>query len=221
MLYTGTMMAFPVANAELMLPGPAGGLQVLVEFPQEPAASAAIAVICHPHPPDGGSMHNKVVSTLAKAFTDSGYIAVRFNFRGVGSSAGSYDQGRGELADCRAIIDWVLAQRPQSSLALAGFSFGAWVALKAAEFHAPALMVSIAPPVGFRDFGDIRHPQCPWLAVQGEADEIVPSAGVLAWLHAQAPVPEIVAMPETSHFFHGKLVPLREQVKRFLQALPS
>ncbi|MEY3516613.1 MAG: hypothetical protein RIS67_830 [Pseudomonadota bacterium] len=220
MLYTGMMMAFPVANAEVMLPGPAGGLQVLVEFPQAHVEAAPVAVICHPHPPDGGSMHNKVVSTLAKAFTDSGYIAVRFNFRGVGASGGGYDHGVGELADCRAVIDWVLAQRPQSPLALAGFSFGAWVALKAAEFYSPARMVSIAPPVGFRDFGDVRPPSCPWLAVQGEADEIVPPAGVLAWLHAQSPAPEVIAMPETSHFFHGKLVPLREHVKRFLQALP-
>ncbi|WP_395771276.1 alpha/beta hydrolase [Arenimonas sp.] len=212
-------MAFPVANAEVLLPGPAGGLQTLVEFPQVHTETTPVAVICHPHPPDGGSMHNKVVSTLAKAFTEGGYIAVRFNFRGVGISGGGYDQGRGELADCRAVIDWVQAQRPQSPLALAGFSFGAWVALNAAAFYSPVQMVSIAPPVGFRDFSEIRHPRCPWLAVQGEADEIVPAAGVLEWLKAQTPPPEIVAMPETSHFFHGQLVPLREHVKHFLQAL--
>jgi alpha/beta superfamily hydrolase len=104
---------------------------------------------------------------------------------------------------------------------LAGFSFGAWVALKAAESYSPAVMVSIAPPVGFRDFGDVQAPRCPWLAIQGEADEIVPSAGVLAWLQAQHPTPEIVSMPGTSHFFHGQLVPLREHIKHFLQALPS
>lgn len=221
MLYTGMMMAFPVSNAEISIPGPVGKIQALAEFPWVHDVATPLAIICHPHPPDGGSMHNKVVSTLAKAFTESGYIAVRFNFRGVGASEGVYDHGRGELADCRAVIDWALNQRPQSALALAGFSFGAWVALKAAEFHPPLLMVSIAPPVGFRDFGDVRHPHCPWLAVQGEADEIVPAAGVLAWLRAQVPAPELVCMPETSHFFHGKLVPLREHVKHFLQTLPS
>lgn len=214
-------MAFPVANAEISLPGPVGTLQAYVEFPSTHDAATPIAVICHPHPPDGGSMHNKVVSTLAKAFTDCGYIALRFNFRGVGTSEGSYDQGRGELADCHAVIDWAIARRPPSALALAGFSFGAWVALKAAEPYSPALMVSIAPPVGFRDFGDIQAPRCPWLAVQGEADEIVLSAGVLAWLQAQHPTPEIVLMPGTSHFFHGQLVPLREHVKHFLQTLSS
>ena len=214
-------MAFPVANAEFNLPGPAGKIQASAEFPSTHDVATPLAVICHPHPPDGGSMHNKVVSTLAKAFTDCGYIALRFNFRGVGASEGTYDHGRGELADCRAVIDWARSQRPQSALALAGFSFGAWVALKAAEFHSPLLMVSIAPPVGFRDFSDVRHPQRPWLAVQGEADEIVPAAGVLDWLRSQVPVPAIVSMPETGHFFHGKLVPLREHVKHFLQALPS
>ena len=214
-------MAFPVANAEISLPGPAGALQAYAEFPSTHDAATPIAVICHPHPPDGGSMHNKVVSTIAKAFNDCGYIALRFNFRGVGSSEGSYDQGRGELADCRAVIDWTIARRPQSTLALAGFSFGAWVALKAAESYSSAVMVSIAPPVGFRDFGDVQAPRCPWLAIQGEADEIVPLAGVLAWLQAQHPTPEIVSMPGTSHFFHGQLVPLREHIKHFLQAIPS
>ena len=214
-------MVFPATNAEFEVAGSAGRIQALAEFPSLHRDETAIAVICHPHPPDGGSMHNKVVSTLARAFTDNGYIAVRFNFRGVGSSQGSYDHGRGELADCLAVIARVKQQRPQAKIALAGFSFGAWVALKAAEQHPPLLMVSIAPPVGFRDFSDVRHPRCPWLAVQGDADEIVPAAGVMAWLNAQMPSPEIIAMPETSHFFHGKLVPLREHVKRFLQAQPS
>lgn len=214
-------MVFPVANAEIDLPGPAGRIQAYIEFPPAHDAATPLAVICHPHPPDGGTMHNKVVSTLAKAFTESGYIALRFNFRGVGDSEGRYDHGRGELEDGDAVIAWLKTQRPQSALALAGFSFGAWVALKLAERYPPALMVSIAPPVGFRDFSDVRHPGCAWLAVQGEADEIVPAAGVLAWLQAQAPVPEIVCMPETSHFFHGRLVPLRDHVRRFLQALPS
>lgn len=214
-------MAFPVANAEILLPGPVGKIQAYAEFPLVHDEATPLAVLCHPHPPDGGSMHNKVVSTLAKAFTESGFIALRFNFRGVGASEGVYDQGKGELADCRAVIDWAQGQRSQSGLALAGFSFGAWVALKAAEFYSPAVMISIAPPVGFRDFADVHPPRCPWLAIQGEADEIVSSAGVLAWLRVQVPAPVIVSMPETSHFFHGKLVPLREHVKHFLQALPS
>jgi alpha/beta superfamily hydrolase len=214
------MIPFPEHSTELLLPGPAGNLQMLLDFPVQASAETALAVLCHPHPPDGGSMTNKVVSTLAKAFVDCGYIALRFNFRGVGRSEGTYDAGPGEQDDCRAVIDWVKRTRPNVPMALAGFSFGSWVALKVAERESPLLMVSIAPPVGFRDFSDVRPPDCPWLAIQGEADEIVDAESVRRWLNAQTPLPEIVMMPDTGHFFHGKLLPLREHVKAFLQANP-
>jgi alpha/beta superfamily hydrolase len=215
------MISFPTHNTELLLPGPAGNLQAMLEFPAVAGTQTPVAVICHPHPPDGGSMTNKVVSTLAKAFVDCGYIALRFNFRGVGQSEGVYDSGPGELKDCLAVIAWLKKARLNTSMALAGFSFGSWVALKAAERELPCLMISIAPPVGFRDFSDVRPPNCPWLAIQGEADEIVDAESVRRWLNAQIPMPEIIMMPDTSHFFHGKLLPLREHVKAFLQANPS
>ncbi len=189
----------------------------MLEFPEFAGTESPVAVICHPHPPDGGSMTNKVVSTLAKAFVDCGYIALRFNFRGVGQSEGAYDNGSGELDDCLAVIAWLKKARLNVTIALAGFSFGSWVALKAAEREVPCLMISIAPPVGFRDFSDVRPQNCPWLAIQGEADEIVDAKGVLRWLSAQTPMPEIIMMPDTSHFFHGKLLPLREHVKSFLR----
>lgn len=217
------MIPFPAHNAELLLPGAVGSLQAVLDFPPQATARSPIAVICHPHPPDGGSLGNKVVSTLAKAFNDNGYIALRFNFRGVGASEGAYDGGSGELADCLAVLDWVRAEAPERPLALAGFSFGAWVALLAAVRLPvpPRCMVSVAPPVGFRDFTDVPHPRCPWLAVQGETDEIVDAAAVLAWLEARQPRPDIVAMPDTGHFFHGRLLPLRSQVAAFLSALPA
>lgn len=217
------MPQLPKNNQELMLPGPAGKLQALLEFPAIHGEQTPVVVICHPHPPDGGSLTNKVVSTLAKAFNDCGHIALRFNFRGVGASEGEYDGGPGELADCLAVLDWVRATAPGRPLALAGFSFGAWVALLAAARlpEPPRCMVSIAPPVGFRDFSEVPHPRCPWLAVQGEADEIVDSAGVLAWLETRQPRPDIVPMPDTGHFFHGKLLPLRAQVTAFVSALPT
>lgn len=211
------LMDFPEHNTLLTLPGPAGNLEAMLEFPAHVHAGTPVAVICHPHPPDGGTMHNKVVSTLAKAFTESGYIGLRFNFRGVGHSEGAYDHGIGEQADCLAVLDWLKHARPQAPLALAGFSFGAWVALKVGDRVPPMLMVSIAPPVGFRDFSDIKRPDCPWLAVQGRKDEIVDAGTVLDWLERQVPRPDIVAMEQAGHFFHGQLVPLRTHVKTFLQ----
>lgn len=210
-------MAFPEQNATFLMPGSAGNLEAMIEFPLAVSEHTPVVVICHPHPPDGGTMHNKVVTTLAKAFVESGYISMRFNFRGVGQSQGHYDHGIGELADCLAVLKLVQKHRALAPLALAGFSFGAWVALKASEQILPILMVSIAPPVGFRDFSEIANPLCPWLAVQGLQDEVVDANTVIDWLESQNPRPEISAMPETSHFFHGKLLPLREQVKAFLQ----
>ncbi len=100
-------MDFPEHNTRLTLQGPAGNLEAQLEFPALAHANSPVAVICHPHPPDGGSMNNKVVSTLAKAFTESGYISLRFNFRGVGHSEGGYDHGIGEQADCLAVLDWL------------------------------------------------------------------------------------------------------------------
>ena len=210
-------MDFPRHNARLMLQGPAGQLEAQIEFPELPRPDSPAAIICHPHPPDGGTMQNKVVTTLAKAFTESGYISLRFNFRGVGHSEGSYDHGAGELADCLAVMDWLRQARPEASVALAGFSFGAWVALKAGAVAAPKLMVSIAPPVGFRDFSAITRPACPWLAVQGMQDEVVDAGSILAWLDQEPPRPETVVMEQAGHFFHGQLVPLRAHVRAFLQ----
>ncbi len=215
------MMDIPEHNTPFLLDGPAGAIEAMLERPAAMQADTPMAVICHPHPPDGGTMHNKVVSTLAKAFVESGYVSIRFNFRGVGQSQGRYDQGIGELADCLAVLKWARQIFPSAPLALAGFSFGAWVALKASEQITPVLMVSVAPPVGFRDFSDVVNPSCPWLAVQGLQDEIVDAGTVIAWLEQQTPRPEIHAMPETGHFFHGKLLPLREQVKAFLQGHPG
>ena len=210
------MMDFPETNTVLLLPGPAGKIEAMLELPAQFNAQTPIVLICHPHPPDGGTMNNKVVTTLAKAFIDLGFISLRFNFRGVGQSEGDYNHGNGELLDCLALIKCLQQMRPNAELALAGFSFGAWVALKASESMTPKFMVSVAPPVGFRDFSDVMPPNCPWLAIQGMADEVVNAETVLAWLQQQTPAPEIIKMENTSHFFHGKLVPLRTYVSEFL-----
>jgi uncharacterized protein len=210
--------AFPAQSATLQLDGPAGALEVAVDRGDAPALPA-IAIVCHPLPTEGGSMHNKVVTMTARALRELGLDTVRFNFRGVGASAGSFDNGEGEGDDLRAVAAWVRAQRPDAALWLAGFSFGAYVSLRLAAELQPAVLVSIAPPVGRGwDFAGIVPPACPWLVVQGEADEIVDPQAVFDWANRLPDPPELVRMPDTSHFFHRKLMDLRGAIKHGVRA---
>jgi alpha/beta superfamily hydrolase len=205
--------AFPDTESTVMLAGPAGALEVAVDLPKPEEARRGVAVIAHPNPPEGGTMHNKVVTMCARALTESGLAAVRFNFRGVGASVGSFDNGRGEVLDFLAVAAWVQEQRPDDALWLGGFSFGSWVALLAARQLPVRQMISIAPPVGRRDFAGVLPPPCPWLLIQGEADEVVDAGAVLAWAEKQVPPPTIVRMPETGHFFHRRLIDLRGAIR--------
>jgi hypothetical protein len=213
MTATQPALALPPAGGSLLLPGPAGKLELAVDLPPAHEARRAIAVLCHPNPPDGGTMFNKVVTMSARALTESGVAVVRFNFRGVGQSEGSFDNGRGEVLDLLAVARWAQAVRPEDALWLGGFSFGAWVALKCARQLPARQMISIAPPVGLRDFAGVLPPPCPWLLVQGESDEIVDPAAVFAWAEKQDPPPTIVRMPDTGHFFHRHLLDLRGAIK--------
>lgn len=210
-----TSPAFPVESGPVTLTGPAGRLEAMVELPAPADARPLVAIVCHPLSTDGGSMHNKVVTMAARALRESGAATVRFNFRGVGESEGAFDQGEGELDDLRAVAAWVRSQRPGDTLWLAGFSFGAYVSLRAAAELQPGLLLSIAPPVSGRgwDFTQIAHPNCPWLVIQGEADEIVDAQAVYAWVEQLKPPPELVRMPDTSHFFHHRLMDLRGAIK--------
>ncbi|MEP7043920.1 MAG: alpha/beta family hydrolase [Dokdonella sp.] len=204
---------FPAAAATVLLPGPAGDLELACALPDAASARAAVAIICHPHPLQGGAMTNKVVTTLERSLLDLGLATVRFNFRGVGQSQGVHDHGIGETDDLVAIAEWALAQRPGDVLWLAGFSFGSYVALRATARLHPAQLILIAPPVGRQDFSSIAAPACPWLIVQGEADEVVDAAAVYAWAASLQPPPTLLRMPDTSHFFHRRLIELRTAVK--------
>jgi alpha/beta superfamily hydrolase len=206
-------LAFPETNGSLMLPGPAGALEIAVDLPPPGEARRGVAVLCHPNPPDGGTMHNKVVTMAARALAESGVAAVRFNFRGTGLSEGEFDNGRGEVLDLLAVARWAMATRPDDALWLGGFSFGAWVALQAARQLPVQQMISIAPPVGLRDFTGVMPPTCPWLLIQGEQDEIVNAAGVFDWAAKQEPAPVLVRMADTGHFFHRRLLDLRGAIK--------
>ena len=135
---------FPCTNDTFLIQGAIGELELLTACPPDAAAQPITAVICHPHPLHGGSLQNKVVHTLARGFGELGARSVRFNFRGVGRSSGVYDNGMGETEDLLAVIAWVRARRPRDRLWLAGFSFGAYVALRASVRFDPAQLVLVA-----------------------------------------------------------------------------
>jgi alpha/beta superfamily hydrolase len=213
-----TPTEFPTAATAIGLPGPAGLLEAATNVPEAAAARAGVAVICHPHPLQGGTMHNKVVTTLERSLRELGLATVVFNFRGTGASAGAFDDGIGETEDLIAVGNWAQHVRPHDALWLAGFSFGAYVAARAAPQLPVRQMISIAPPVGRWDFAPLASPLCPWLVVQGEADEIVDAQAVYAWVDAQPEPPTLVRMPETSHFFHRRLLDLRGVVKNGVRA---
>ena len=171
------------------------------------------AVVCHPHPLYGGTMDNKVVTTVARAMHELGIPTVRFNFRGVGRSAGTFDAGVGETDDAATAADWGAARWPGRRLIIAGFSFGAYVALRLAQQREAAHLVTIAPPMALFDFSSMRPPHCPWLVVQGDADDVVDPHQVIDWVEGLEPRPTLVVMPGVGHFFHGRLQELGDAVR--------
>jgi len=204
------------SKEELVIDGPAGDLEALLESPVD-AGPAGCAVVCHPHPVHGGTMTNKVTHTLARSFVGVGFTALRFNFRGVGRSDGVFDEGVGEVDDVLSAITWMRNTAPGLPLWLAGFSFGAAMAIRAAVKAGPDGLISIAPAVSRFAVDFERQPDCPWLILQGDEDELVDIEDTLAWVNELDPGPEIEVFPGTEHFFHGRLVQLREAVEAFVR----
>ena len=207
------------AAEPLLLAGPAGRIEAAFDAPDaDVPARPLLAIVCHPLPTEGGSMHNKVVTMAARALREVGATTLRFNFRGVGQSEGRFDDGVGELDDLRAVAAWARANHPDKILWLAGFSFGAYVSLRLAVELRAAALVSIAPPVGRSwDFSAIEVPTAPWLVIQGEVGAIADPQAVFAWLATLPRQPRLVRMPDTSHFFHRKLIDLRGALKHGVQ----
>ncbi len=208
-----TPVPFPTTASSLLLRGPVGALELSVDLPEAADARAGLAIVCHPHPLEGGTMHNKVVTMAARSLRELGLTTVRFNFRGVGQSQGNYDNGRGETLDLLSVAQWAQQARPDHALWLAGFSFGAWIALLGARHLPVAQVISIAPPAGRWDFSAVLAPTCPWLVIQGEADDIVAPQAVYDWLGKLDAKPTLVKMPDTGHFFHRRLMDLRGAIK--------
>jgi alpha/beta superfamily hydrolase len=206
-----------LTTSPFLLEGSVGPIEAVWDLPPAGSAEpAAIALCCHPHPLFGGSMTNKVIHTVARSCAAAGAVTLRFNFRGVGRSAGSHDHGNGEASDIEYLAVILRRRWPGLPLWLSGFSFGAWVSLTAASVIAPARLISVAPPVGRWDFSKIKAPACPWLIVQGDRDEIVDAAAVTAWVEGLRSGATLVHLAEAEHFFHGQLIELRTIVSDFL-----
>lgn len=214
-------MEFPCGPATFTITGPAGRLETVAACPSPEDERPATAVVLHPHPLYGGTLQNKVVHTVARAFTEIGARAVRFNFRGVGGSAGQFAHGVGETDDALAVLRWVRDRRPRDAVFLAGFSFGAYVALRAAAAFPLAGLLTIAPAVHLYDFDALETPRVPWFLFQGERDEVVPVEQARDWARRQTPPPQWVAFADASHFFHQRLNELRAAViEHFTPLLP-
>ena len=199
--------------------GPAGDIEALVETPAQDSAAdgTCFGVVCHPHPLYGGTLDNKVVYTLARAFVELGVPSIRFNFRGVGGSAGVHDEGRGETEDTLAVVAYGRQRWPDASLWLAGFSFGGAVAVRAAARAGAEALVTVAPGITRVAMGGVASPACRWLLVQGDADDVIEPAAVLAWARAQSTAPTVRLLAGAGHFFHGRLHELRALTLDFLR----
>ncbi|HHF7372805.1 alpha/beta hydrolase [Legionella bozemanae] len=200
-------LAIPGEHA-LFLQGVIGKLEAVLTVPEQ-NHSAFIAFLGHPHSLQGGTMSNKVVTTLARAFKELGIPSLRFNFRGVGQSEGVYDSGIGESEDMLVLVRELQKEQPEKKLIFAGFSFGSYVAYRAAAQSDSQFLITIAPPVHHYDYREFNPAPYPWLMIQGDEDEVVPSALVFDFAFQSIPEIPVIRFANTGHFFHGKLIELK------------
>ncbi|WP_133128303.1 alpha/beta hydrolase [Legionella nagasakiensis] len=191
--------------------GQAGPLEGMFTVPEK-MRTDYIAVLGHPHSLQGGSMNNKVVTTLARLFKELAVPSIRFNFRGVGQSAGLYDHGIGESDDMLSIVQQYKEQVSPVNFIFAGFSFGSYVAYRTAAQHEHALLITVAPPVHHYDYMEYDSVPSPWILVQGDDDDIVPLQLVLDFASGVQPAISVLRFPETGHFFHGRLLELKSEL---------
>ncbi|PUA30270.1 MAG: hypothetical protein B0W54_07095 [Cellvibrio sp. 79] len=215
-------MHFPFAKEELlMISGPSGQLQAALHQGDESGIFASknwLAILCHPHPVHGGTMDNKVVTTLMRTYRDQGIHVLRFNFRGVGKSDGVFDNAIGELDDLRAMVVWVQQNLPEAGMLLAGFSFGSSIAARI-SYEVPELrhLTLVAPPIERYLYARDNHFPCATCVIQGDRDERVVAQGVYDWSAALQGEVELLRYLEAGHFFHGFLTALKADLSQILQ----
>ncbi|WP_058443173.1 alpha/beta hydrolase [Legionella brunensis] len=171
-----------------------------------------VAFLGHPHSLQGGTMNNKVVTTLSRVFKELGIPSLRFNFRGVGQSSGSYDSGLGESEDMLDLVRRWQHEKENSKMFFAGFSFGSYVAYRAAAQCPHEMLITIAPPVHHYNYHEFQPAPYPWLIVQGDEDEVVPASVVFDFAKESASTLPVIRLADTGHFFHGKLLDLKAQL---------
>jgi len=211
----------PARLATVTIDGPAGPLEAVLQ--ERPGSETPVtAVVCHPHPLYGGTLHNKVVHRVAATYHALGVAVLRFNFRGVGQSAGRHDHGAGELEDARAAYEWMRARYPGARRWLAGFSFGSWIAARlAADTPDLEQVTLVAPPVHSSPFDVLRRATVPKNVVQGAADEVCPLAKLQAEFPYWADPKRLVVVDGASHFFDRMLEPLGDAVRSLVAGAPT
>ena len=196
--------------------GHVGLLEIVLH---EPYVDAAYVIVCHPHPLHGGTMDNKVVTMTAKAYDDLGCNSIRFNYRGVGASEGEYGENHGEVEDSIAVVHWLLKNRDVKKIYFAGFSFGAYIAAKAAAHtqNLGVVMVEhvllIAPSVLNSPFDDATPFGVRTSVIMGDQDDVVPFDDVQNWADKLSPPVDLITMEGAGHFFHGRLTELKANIK--------
>jgi alpha/beta superfamily hydrolase len=197
------------------IPGPAGPLEVLIDAPA--AAPRAAVVFAHPLPTQGGTMHTKVVFQGAKALARIGCVVLRFNYRGVGRSAGEWDEGRGEKDDFRAALDFIAGQYPGIEIWAAGFSFGSYIAMTVgAEDDRVCALIGIAPPADRYDYEAVKQSVKPKFLVHGEADELIPLRAVREFYAQLAEPKELVEIDRANHLFDGQASEVGDALEELL-----
>ena len=213
------MTPFPVEEQRIHLKGPAGALEAIAASPRAgKGVAGAVSIICHPHSLMGGTMDNKVVHTVARARRDAGHRVVRFNFRSVGASEGTFDHGIGESDDLLAVIDWVRRTCPSDRIWLAGFSFGSFVAARTCQLALDAgvpldHLLLIAPAVVNYPFESLRRFGVPVQLIYGDADDVVDPLEIARWVDQVESEKTVHCLPGAGHFFHGRLTELKDLVQ--------